>query len=342
MKHQKYSAIATLAVLFALDCSARAAIKASNSNALNDSASWVAGTFPDASQIALYNNTITTGIQNQLGASATWLGISVTDPAGFTNILPTAGATLTLGAAGINLAGSSNSMNLLIPVVLAASQTWNAAAGATLIDSGAALSLGSNTLTLSGAGSISLSGLSGIGNLNIFGTAAPLRVDLGSSTGYSGTISLSQGTLAASTSTSLPSTSVLNLSGGVVNLQGQSTTIKSLTGSGGIINNTTGALAVLTVGTTSGFRSNAQINGNISVVAGNLSLRNTASNYTGTTTINTGGFLGIWSLANAGLPSSIGAAGTSPGNLSLGGTLEYDGDNPASTNRLFFVFGAGT
>ena len=67
---------------------------------------------------------------------------------------------------------------------------------------------------------------------------------------------------------------------------------------------------------------------------------NTANDYTGATTIN-GGVLAIASLADAGTPSSIGAAGVGASNLVInGGTLRLTGSQ-ANTNRSMTLGSSG-
>ncbi|MBZ9738665.1 autotransporter-associated beta strand repeat-containing protein [Mesorhizobium sp. CO1-1-4] len=75
--------------------------------------------------------------------------------------------------------------------------------------------------------------------------------------------------------------------------------------------------------------------------AGTLTLAGTNSSYTGTTTVN-GGTLGVTSLANGGVNSSIGASTSASANLVLqnGGKLDYLGAT-ATSNRGFTLASAG-
>jgi fibronectin-binding autotransporter adhesin len=69
--------------------------------------------------------------------------------------------------------------------------------------------------------------------------------------------------------------------------------------------------------------------------AGTLHLTNPSNSYSGATFINEG-VLNVASLADGGMPSSIGVSTSDPGNLNFGnGTLQYTGATPQSTNRLF-------
>jgi len=77
--------------------------------------------------------------------------------------------------------------------------------------------------------------------------------------------------------------------------------------------------------------------------SGTLFLANTANTYTGVTT-GSAGIVNVASLADGSVASSIGMSSSAAGNLILagGGTLQYTGSTPQSTNRLFTVgIGAG-
>lgn len=78
----------------------------------------------------------------------------------------------------------------------------------------------------------------------------------------------------------------------------------------------------------------------ISNGAGTMKLENVANTYTGRTEIIGGGVVIATKLANGGIASSIGASGTSAGNLILSnGTLRYEGAGD-STDRAF-SYGTG-
>ncbi len=70
---------------------------------------------------------------------------------------------------------------------------------------------------------------------------------------------------------------------------------------------------------------------------GNWLIPNTANTYTGTTTLDAG-TLNVASLANGGSISSLGASSNLAGNLVFGGgTLQYTGATPQSTDRLLTI-----
>ena len=77
--------------------------------------------------------------------------------------------------------------------------------------------------------------------------------------------------------------------------------------------------------------------GGLEVKTGVLSLTSTASSYTGTTTLD-GGILNVASLANGGVPSSLGAATNAASKLVFGGgTLRFNGTAAGASDRLFTI-----
>ena len=71
--------------------------------------------------------------------------------------------------------------------------------------------------------------------------------------------------------------------------------------------------------------------------AGTWDLTNSASSYTGSTSVN-GGILNVATLGNGGSNSSIGASSSAAANLLFGGgTLQYTGSTAQSTDRLFTI-----
>lgn len=83
------------------------------------------------------------------------------------------------------------------------------------------------------------------------------------------------------------------------------------------------------------FQGDGGLSGSCSLVkngTGTLNLKTVKADYTGATIIN-GGTVAVWSLADGGSPSSLGAAGSSPSNLQIGkATLSVNNSNTA-TNR---------
>ena len=101
----------------------------------------------------------------------------------------------------------------------------------------------------------------------------------------------------------------------------------------------TNALNLTLNGTISTPLAFAGLNGGITKTnnTGTLILNNAANTYTGPTSIRAGTVQAI-SLANGGVPSSIGESSNAPGNVWLdGGTLQYLGTAAASIDRSFTI-----
>ena len=81
---------------------ARAAdvFKADNATALNVGASWTGGTAPGASDVGVWDSTVTTANTVSLGANLSWQGLRLADPGG--DVTLTGSNTLTLGSAGLD------------------------------------------------------------------------------------------------------------------------------------------------------------------------------------------------------------------------------------------------
>src|SRR5688572_26220352 len=141
MSSQVYCRAVALLLTISAACGARGdQIKANNSAPLNTGASWVSGTVPGATDVAIFNETLTLSTAANgtapapLGGDLSILGITVAGPVlGQLNnqngiVISNAGSanTLTLGTAGINM-GAANAVPLQIQskVLLGGNQTWN-------------------------------------------------------------------------------------------------------------------------------------------------------------------------------------------------------------------------
>lgn len=135
--------------------------KDDNTTALNDDASWVGTGVPGASDVAVWDSTVTGANQSALGADTSWGGIKVLSPGGLVTIGSDANI-LTIGASGIDLSNATQSvyLNGASASVGANDQVWNVA-------STSYLRLGNGNLdgVLTGSGTITISG-SGIVDLN--------------------------------------------------------------------------------------------------------------------------------------------------------------------------------
>ncbi len=287
-------------------------LKADNATALNASGSWVGNTIPTSSDIAVFGSTITATHNPALGANTTWDGIKLNGALGIQIIADTPGATLTLGASGIDFTGAvsgttattGSELTIQPQILLSASQTWNVTntLNANTIGTGGqgddlffgaaaqgtTLNLGTNTVTIQGGGTV------GIGS--------------GYSVSAGGTFNVTAGQLFLSSNSNrstISSASVIVGTGATFKLMGNSAL---LTGNAveqaGSVTLNAGTLAFGNNNTT-----------RPSVVSGNISV-------TGTSAIRTQN-------TNSG-SSGAGAINTISGNISGSGTLTIDTSQSAA------------
>lgn len=147
------------ALLLQFHAQAAEIVKANNTNALNLGTSWTGGTVPGASDVAVWNNTVTAANSVGLGANTSWQGIKLTNPTGLVSI--TAGSTLTIGSAGIDIASTNAGLSILSATSLGANQSFvignSSAAQDLLFDSGSsglAFDMGGFSVGASGAGTM--------------------------------------------------------------------------------------------------------------------------------------------------------------------------------------------
>lgn len=165
------------------------------------------------------------------------------------------------------------------------------------------------------------------------------------SNSHTGGTTITAGTLQVGNISAIgPASGSITLNGGTLDLNGYSVTAGLLSGgTAGTISTSSAAGSTLTVGSSgssiyAGVIANGS--GTVGIVkqnAGVLTLSNTASTYSGVTTIN-GGTLDVARLASGGANSSIGAASNAAANLVInGGVLRYTGATAQSTDRLVTV-----
>lgn len=150
------SATISVATLQAADV-----VKNNNTNALNLTTSWVGGVVPTATDVALWDSTVTAANTAALGASLDWQGIRIASPGGAIVVTHTAGQSLSLGTAGIDMSAATqnltllNSTNIAGSIAIGGNQTWNVQTGRTL-----QLFSNSNTQNqrLTGSGNIEVTG----------------------------------------------------------------------------------------------------------------------------------------------------------------------------------------
>jgi fibronectin-binding autotransporter adhesin len=112
-------------------------VKANNADPLNLTTSWIGGAVPGASDVAVWNSTVSdpNNTTNTLGASTNWAGLKVLNPvASLTVTTNGSGAVLTLGASGIDMSAASQSLTLSNATALlgATTQPWLVGSGVTL------------------------------------------------------------------------------------------------------------------------------------------------------------------------------------------------------------------
>lgn len=133
--------------------------KANNTNNLNLGASWTLGTAPTASDVGVWDSTVTAANSTAYGANLSWQGIRIANPTGLVTLgTTTATETLTLGTAGIDMTSATQNLVLNGNVVSGGGQTWSLASGRTL-----QLFTINTARTLTGSGQITLSNATGSG-----------------------------------------------------------------------------------------------------------------------------------------------------------------------------------
>ncbi len=103
-------------------------IKADNKENLNLGASWLGGTPPGASDVAVWNHGVSGANTTALGANLIWHGVRITDPADAVTI-GNSSDVLTLGSAGLDMTGATVDFSYTPSLVLGADQTWDIAGG---------------------------------------------------------------------------------------------------------------------------------------------------------------------------------------------------------------------
>jgi len=138
-------------------------VKVNNTDALNLATSWTNNAVPGAADIAQWDNTITdpNNATDILGASASWGGIKILNPAGPVTIITNSGGnTLTLGAGGIDMSGATADLTMSNNVTLPdfTVQTWNVPSGRNLSLRGALTRSGQAVININGDGIINMAG----------------------------------------------------------------------------------------------------------------------------------------------------------------------------------------
>lgn len=316
---------------------------ATNSNGLTNFTTDPAGTndtagLPGPNNSVIFGSTNTTTLSGTsfttaLDASMNVAGLQFTaNPGGVTAWTINAGApsanSLTVQANGIGVTANAGAVTISAPVILGTAQTWSVngtgANGSSLTLSGAITGGAGATLDINNSGGTGVVGMNAAAGLNT----------------YSGTTTVSNGGIlqgGATNSFSTNSDFIVNASG-ILRLNGFSNNIRSLSGTGGTVqNNHASTAAILTVGGSNASTafSGAMVNGGTATLGftkvgnGTLTLGGT-NTYTGITAV-TGGGLRITGSTNnsptgAGGATNIGNAASTFGlvDVPTGGSLTTD------------------
>jgi fibronectin-binding autotransporter adhesin len=188
---------------------------------------------PGASDIAQFDSL--TGLSApttfSLGGATSWLGLSLTTP-GAAVVIGNAGDstnTLTLGADGIDMSSASQSLTIADPLLLGQNLSFNVDSGQSLTIGGG-ISMGTSTLTFTGAGTQNINGILNDGGAGGAIVQAGLgTVVLTAAENYTGATTVDSGVLelnfaagGAPTTNIVPSGSALRLGGGTLLVNGAS------------------------------------------------------------------------------------------------------------------------
>jgi autotransporter-associated beta strand protein len=318
---------------------------ATNISGLTNYTTDIAGT-SDSTGVPGPNNSVIFGSTNSttlsgtsftttLDANFSVAGLQFTaNPSGVTAWAVNTGtpstSSLTIHASGINVAANAGAVTISAPVVLGAAQTWSAngsgANGSSLTLSGAITGAAGASLAINNAGGTGVLSMNAATGLNT----------------YSGTTTVSNGGIlqgGATNSFSANSDFVVNGTG-ILRLNGFNNTIRSLSGTGGTVqNNNASTNATLTVGASNATTSfsGALVNGGTATLGltkvgtGTLTLSGT-NTYTGITTVQGGGLRITGSTNNS--PTGAGGA-TSIGNTaSTFGLVEVPTGGSLTTDTI--------
>lgn len=165
-------------------------IKTNDANALNLGTSWTGGTAPTSSDVAVFNNTMTSALNPAIGGNIAWQGIKVLSPSAAVGIYNTgtgtSGSILTLGSAGIDMSAATQNLTLRARIALAADQEWNVTSGRSLsvdgfgtVSSGGPvyLDFGGFTSTKTGSGTLNILNGYGLSNGKLTINAGTVQIN---------------------------------------------------------------------------------------------------------------------------------------------------------------------
>ncbi len=327
--------------------------KANNATALNATGSWVGGSVPTNTDVAVWDSNVVAANTTVLGSDLAFQGFRIASPGGTAIINATGGFILSLGSAGIDMTAATQNFALRSNVALTSNQNWTVASGRTLEigETGSAIT-GNFDVNLSGPGILSFR------NSGMFTNAGTNLALSGGITLYStnARILTSKVTFAGNTGFGRNDTGgqTISLQGNsVVNAGTQDVTLRdsvdtdvalaftgasySVTGPGNLrfLNGNAAGVIRVTIGNTDNTASisaDMTIGNNVRMVFGGLNQFTTASDIT----VESGGFLTLNN--NTG---SSGVTLQTIGSLAGAGTVERNGSN-ASISSLTINGGVST
>ena len=274
-------------------------------------------------------------------------------------------ASGTLSLSGANTYAGPTTISGGVVQISAAANLGNASASNTLALSGGTLASTANSYALGATRAIALTGtgtleadagnltvngvVSGTGTLTKAGTGTVTLA--GANTALSGNVQINAGTLALANTAALNANTAVSLGlGGILDLNGTPTeTIANLSGSAGVVTNTSVTPAVLTLngsvnasfgGTIADQMCPAAVLGlNINLAASATQTLSGSNTYTGISTVASGTLqLGnVNALGNGGIVNTIGTGGTT---VQAGGTVDLNGQ--ANINEVLTLNGTGS
>ncbi|MGC3960059.1 MAG: autotransporter-associated beta strand repeat-containing protein [Verrucomicrobiota bacterium] len=338
-----------LSLIGTLSAAGGTVTKADNTPDLADGVSWVGGVAPTASDVALWDNTVTGANAVSLGADLSWQGIQILNPGGLVTI--NGANVLSLGAAGINMSSAAVDLTLApaasgVNLNLAADQLWNIGSGRTLTIVPYFFVQNSRALTLAGNGNFLANGIWQIGAAgstgivqHVGGTWASTAISTTMHIGYSDTIGSSGG-------------GIYNLNGGIISLSGtQEIRLGSQSSAGnGMLNITNGSIVSATTNTLLrvGFANGAmgtlnQVGGSVTV--GQIDCAALNGNSTGFVNLS-GGSLNICKLNAGNLTAATGSVVVTGGSLSISNLINIgalgNGSITMASNGWLNVYGTCT
>ena len=119
---------AGVSVLMAADVT-----KANSAGLLNSGTSWTTGTAPTATDVAVWDSTVTAANAPTYGGDISWQGIRIANPGGLVTLGNTTDTTtLTIGGSGIDMSAATQNLLLNGNISVSGSQSWSVASGRTL------------------------------------------------------------------------------------------------------------------------------------------------------------------------------------------------------------------